>query len=370
MRSIHCRSCGDGAGDIVLDLGMQPACEYFPPIDATVADPVFPLRLWLCASCGLAQLADDADLPDQPEGLEPAALVHQRRAAVAAVQVAGLLPDGGTVVEGATPHGGTWRAELEHLGLRFGETEPADVVVDGSFGLMHASDQAAALDALVGRLAPDGVLIFQFHSLAAMLRERQWNAVRLGHYAYYSLPALQHMLAVRGLTVTHAWTFRLYGGTVMIAARRGGTPDPSVAEIVSAEVETGVLDSSALQKLQECVDLSTASLRRLVEDARAAGEQVYAYSAASRAVALVYLAGVQHDLLLGVADASPGKHGCRMPGTGIPVVSPEQLVAARPDIVVLFVADLLPEVRAALPEIEMMGGRWVDAETRVVQSRA
>jgi hypothetical protein len=32
--------------------GLQPACEYFPPLHDTTADPVFPLRLWLCADWG------------------------------------------------------------------------------------------------------------------------------------------------------------------------------------------------------------------------------------------------------------------------------------------------------------------------------
>jgi hypothetical protein len=361
MPVVRCRSCRGEDGELVLDLGLQPACEYFPPLRDAGPDPVFPLRLWLCASCGLAQLADDAQLPDEPEGLEPAALTEQRRDAVLAAHAAGLLPAGATVAEGATPHGGSWRAELERLGLRWAaDGEPADVVVDASFGMMHAVDQAAALDALIGRLAPDGTLLFGFHSLAAILREDQWNAVRLGHYAYYSVPVLQRMLAERGLTVVNAWEFALYGGTVLLAARRGGPADPAVARLVEAELAAGVCDPGAVQKLQERVDGSIGAMRRLAEDAAAAGTAVYGYSAASRAVALIYLAGLGPDLLQGVADASPGKQGCRMPGTTIPVLSPAELVAAGPAVVLLFVSDLLTEVRRALPEIEAGGGRWVD----------
>jgi hypothetical protein len=48
-----------------------------------------------------------------------------------------------------------------------------------------------------------------------------------------------------------------------------------------------------------------------------------------------------------------------MPGGRIPIVSPNDLVARRPDKVLLFVPDLLDEVRQALPEIERYGGRWV-----------
>ena len=48
-----------------------------------------------------------------------------------------------------------------------------------------------------------------------------------------------------------------------------------------------------------------------------------------------------------------------MPGSRIPIVSPAELVQRRPDKVLLFVPDLLDEVRRALPEIELNGGRWV-----------
>jgi C-methyltransferase-like protein/putative zinc binding protein len=357
--AVVCRFCRSTTGEMVLDLGPQPACEYFPPRDEPVADPRSPLRLWLCGSCGLAQLADDAELPEQPEGVEPAALREQRRDAVAAVRAAGLLP-AGAFVEGATPHGGSWADDLRAAGLRpTAAGAPADLVVDGSFGLMHARDQAVALQRLTDRLAPDGTLLFQFHSLAAIVRERQWNAVRHGHYAYYSLPVVRTMLAGVGLEVSAAWEFPLYGGTVLVAARRGGRPDPSVARLLDRERADGVLDPGAVAALQTELRTITSALRSAAEAARSSGRPLYGYSAASRAVALLCLAGLDADLLAGVADASPAKQGCRMPGTAVPVVAPAELLAARPDRVLLFVPDLLAEVRRALPEVEAEGGTWV-----------
>ena len=52
-----------------------------------------------------------------------------------------------------------------------------------------------------------------------------------------------------------------------------------------------------------------------------------------------------------------------MPGTDIPVADPTDLTKRRPGSVLLFVPDLLEEVRAKFPEVEASGGRWVDAET-------
>jgi hypothetical protein len=66
-------------------------------------------------------------------------------------------------------------------------------------------------------------------------------------------------------------------------------------------------------------------------------------------------ASVDSGLITAVADASPAKSGRRMPGTDIPITSPEALVAAKPDRILLTVPDLLPEVRARFPELD---GRW------------
>jgi hypothetical protein len=54
-----------------------------------------------------------------------------------------------------------------------------------------------------------------------------------------------------------------------------------------------------------------------------------------------------------------------MPGTSIPVISPDELIARRPDAVLLFVPDLLAEVRASYPQIEAASGRWVRADMHV-----
>jgi hypothetical protein len=102
-----CRACREPAGRLVLDLGEQPACDYFPRRDDPGPDPVYPLQMWLCSSCGLAQLLADPTVPEEPRGTEPAALVVQAAEAVEKVTAAGFLPDHGVVAEYGSPHGGS-----------------------------------------------------------------------------------------------------------------------------------------------------------------------------------------------------------------------------------------------------------------------
>ena len=212
-----CRSCRGKSGTIVLDLGEQPACDHFPLADDPGPDATYPLQMWLCAKCGLAQLVDDPTDREEPRGVEPAALVEQSVDAVERVAAAGWLRPGTKVAEYGSPHGGSWLKLIADRGLTIaGEHEPADVVVD-CFGLMHWRDQAAAIAERAKRVADGGVLLLQYHELRAIVRQGQWNMLRLGHYAYYSTSTLVEMLARVGFRPRTAWAFDLYGGTVLLA---------------------------------------------------------------------------------------------------------------------------------------------------------
>ncbi len=367
MDNHTCRFCGEPAGHLVLDLGQQPPCDYFPRCDDPGPDPVYPLQMWLCSSCGLAQLLADPTVPEEVRGTEPAALVAQAADAVARVAAAGLLPDQGVVAEYGSPHGGSWLELLAARGLvPSGPAGQADVILD-CFGLMHAADQHRALAERAARVAPGGILLLQYHTLSTIIGCRQWNALRHGHYAYYSTTALTAMLAAVGFIPRTAWQFDLYGGTVLLVATREGDgpgrTDDAVWSLLAEDARVGVRDPRTFAALQRDVDAHAKALHDWLAAQRSAGRRVLGYGAASRAVALLCQAHADRGLLPAVIDASPAKHGLRMPGTDIPVADPGRLGADRPDAVLLFVPDLLAEVRDAFPEVETAGGRWVDAQT-------
>ncbi|WP_109527386.1 MULTISPECIES: class I SAM-dependent methyltransferase [Nocardia] len=359
--STDCRACGGRDLETVLDLGRMPAADHFPAATSPVRpeEAAHPLSMTLCRRCGLAQLgADDTDTAE-PRGVEPRALREQAADAVARVASAGVLR-GTTVREFGSPHGGSWLGLLAERG--FSPTDgPADVVLD-SFGLMHEPDQRAAFAARAAATAPGGVLLVQYHSLHTIVAGEQWNALRHGHFAYYTLAVLRTLLRTAGLSAIAAWEFDLYGGTVLIAAVHDAAAETTVIDIDGPESlgrvlarEHGMDDPDLVRGLQRAADRNTAALRDRLEDFAAQGSTVYAYGAASRAVALLCRAGVHRGLLAAVADASPAKQGRRMPGTDVPIIGPLDLVAADPDRVLLTIPDLRDEVEETYPEL---AGRW------------
>lgn len=356
---MQCRGCGSTATDRVLDLGRVPAADHFPLASTPVSpdEASHPLAMELCRDCGLAQLAEDDTTTDEPRGVEPQALKDQAADAVSTLERAGWLR-GDTVLEFGSPHGGSWLPLLTERGFRAADPDtPASLVLD-CFGLMHEPNQRRAFRDRAKATAEDGVLLVQFHSLQTIIRHRQWNALRHGHFAYYSMTALSRLLDDVGMRIADAWEFPLYGGTTLAAARHGSDAAVSVTvrQILREESTFGVTDPATVRQLQGAADEQVTALHGWLESMAGDHRRVLAYGAASRAVSLLHRAALDHRLIYAVADASEAKQGRRMPGTDIPIVSPAQLLATDPDRVLLTVPDLLPELERQLPTLS---GRWL-----------
>lgn len=346
-----CRSCG--AGDLVevLDLGDLPACDYFPEYAGATSeseqDPGWPLALVLCRGCGLAQLSHDSPAPEVPLAVESESIRrHAQQVSATVVRRAGV-DAGGTFHEFSSGHGGSWDDALVAAGLV--ETAgPAMLVVD-NHSIIHAEDFDAALGRRVARLSPDGTLAIEFHHALEQVSRGQFDTIRHGHPVYLSLHAWQAACARHGLSITDAWTEPVYGGCLVVLARRGvHSPSSEAVAILDRERDARLSSPEGYADLAAGVTDTRTSVTRFLEEAKAAGRRVAAYGAGSKAVTLVGVCGLDSADLTAVADLSPAKQGRRIPGTGIPIVSPQELIDSRPDDVVVLTWDIATEVAAAL----------------------
>lgn len=354
-----CRGCGGQDVALVLDLGRVPASDFFPRADSAEADPAWPLRLVMCEDCALVQL-DVAEHPE-PEAataVESAtALTHARESARAVVAAEGLGA-GDRVIEIDSHHGGSWLGTFVGQGLV--ATDPgatAELVVD-VHGIAHEPDLQAPLAAHAARLAPGGRLVLEFHHLLPLVEQSQIDTIRHGHFVYLSLISLGNLLRRHGLVITRAEGTPVFGGSLRVTARResdGAAVDPGVEVILAAERAAGLDRPESIRALAEHGEKVAAQVRQHILDARRSGRTVAAYGAPSKAAVLLCLAGVDHSVLPYTVDLAPAKHGCRIPGTGIPIEPIHELFARRPQEIVILTWDIADEVLAQLARDERRG---------------
>ena len=356
----RCRGCGRRALRQVLDLGRQPASDYFPLVTDSGPDPAWPLTLWFCPSCALVQVGRvDHATQEQPAlAVESATSLRHARTSVRNLIERDPSLRGTTVAEFASHHGGSWLPQLVAVGCRdvTHSDEPASLVID-VHALAHEEYLGPAIDRRVARMRSDGRLVFEFHYLGALVRALQFDTIRHGHTAYVSLVALTRLTAEHGLVVTRVRHEAVFGGSVQVELRptcTGAVADESVLQTQAEERACRLDRAEGMTGMAAQVHAAATALREHLLSAQREGRSVAAYGAPSKAAVLLGVSRVDASLLPFTVDASSAKHGRRIPGCAVPILPVEELRRRRPDEVLVLTWDIADEVIDALEA----GGGW------------
>lgn len=346
-----CRSCHSTLVTTLIDFGPQPPSDLFPLTDDPGPDPSWPLALGQCRRCFLLQLVGrDVPVPEVPLAVESETSKRHAKESAHLIVSDLSLPRGATFAEFDSAHGGSWAFAMQDLGMHLQPAGPVDVVVDVQ-GLIHDSDLDDALATRVARMGQAGHLVIEFHHGLELVRHQQFDAIRHGHPVYLTLTALQPALARHGLHMQRARPSDVYGGSLILTAGREDNADSSIAAILTAEAEAGLSDPDRLRHLDDALWTSARALHTWLSDRAASGRRTLGYGAPSKAPVLLNLARVGPELLEFTVDLSESKQGHRMPITRIPIRSPQELVDADPDDVLIFTWDIAEEVRGYLRDL-------------------
>jgi SAM-dependent methyltransferase len=394
----RCRACG-GDVVVVIDLGQQPPGGSFPLPDEALALGMR-LRLGVCHSCGLTQLADssppEADDPAGPTPLSSATVgAHARRFVDDLIRRGVASPTSRTLsLASHGGHLGTILGEkavpvtvLDPVGERirrfadagvpairggFDESPPPDTEHLGLFDLIvdfyllaHVRDPRSAFVRIASLLAPTGTLVCEFDHLLATVEGGQWDAIRHGHNSYLTLSWLAREAQDVGLSVIDAVPQPVYGGALRVFVGANRDASPAVSQIERREADALLGAPSGLAPLRDAVERARVEVVSYLETARASAQLVVGYGAPARSITFLNALGVGPDLLPYVVDRSPGKHGRVVPGVGIPIRPVEVLLEDPPAEILVLTWDLIDEVRVALAPVVDRGSRLLVALPRL-----
>jgi SAM-dependent methyltransferase len=396
--SYACRGCGADLRDVFVDLGLSPLANAFPAADELQRpERFFPLCAYVCAQCRLVQLPAHAD-PETIFGeyayfssYADSWLEHARRFALDTVARRGLDHDS-LVVELASNDGYLLRwfrdAGVPVLGIEparnvaivaraqgietiaefFGvalaqrfvsERRRADLVVANNV-LAHVPDLHDFVGGIELLLAPHGVASIEFPHLMRLIEGVQYDTIYHEHFSYFSLLALEPVLAAHGLRVVDVEELATHGGSLRVWVGRG-EPEATVAALREAEQRAGLDQLETYVAFAERVRANKRVLLRFLLDAADRGETVAAYGAPAKGNTLLNYAGVRSDLIAYTVDRNPYKQGRFLPGSRIPIYSPQRLLDDPPDHLLVLPWNLLDEVRAQMAPLVAAGTRFVVA---------
>jgi 2-polyprenyl-3-methyl-5-hydroxy-6-metoxy-1,4-benzoquinol methylase len=251
----------------------------------------------------------------------------------------------------------------------FGKKTAEDLVADGwqadlllgNNVFAHVPDLDDFCAGLRIALKPGGTLTLEFPHLLELILHNQFDTIYHEHYSYFSLHTASLILARHGLKVFDVLRLPTHGGSLRIYACRADDPSRKVSagvdHLLREESAAGLQTPLPYVAFQSRIETIRHEFLSYLLDCRKSGRSVAGYGAAAKGNTLLNFCGVRSDLLPYVADASPHKQGKHLPGSRIPVVPPEKLIADRPEDVVVFPWNLRSEIEVQLSRAGLKGCR-------------
>jgi hypothetical protein len=397
----NCRACAGRLSVTMADLGMQPPSNAFL---ATLADAKdekrYPLRAKVCERCKLVQVDYDV-APEELFGnyhyfssFSDEWLAHAKRYCEMARRRFAL--DSQSLVVELASNDGYLLKNFVDMGIPVLGIDPSDTVASAArkidvptlvefFGEASARElkrQGRCADLIIGNnvlahvpqlndfvagiallLKAEGTVTIEFPHLLKLIEHVEFDTIYHEHYSYISLYAIEQVFGRHGLRIHDAEELPTHGGSLRIfachTARAALKDSAQLSTLRAQEAAAGLGDLDTFLRFAERVEACRRSLLDFLAQAKREGKVVAAYGAAAKGNTLLNFCGLTREDISMVADRNPHKQSKLLPGSHIPVVSPQELMKAAPDYVLVLPWNLQDEIRRQLDGISVWGGRFV-----------
>lgn len=373
-----CRICDNTDLVDVFALGDQALTGVFPRVGGGEV-PSGPVDLVMCAgedSCGLVQLRQSyepsimyGDNYGYRSGLNKSMEQHLQRK-VASILKRKILKKGDLVIDIGSNDGTTLRAYpqeeyqlvgVDPTGNKFKTFYPNGVVlladffssqllrrhsitkkakVITSFSMFYdLEDPVGFAKEVSAALHEDGIWITEQSYLPAMMRTTSFDTICHEHLEYYCLSQINLIAGLAGLRVLDVEFNDINGGSFSVAMVHNKSSLPSdehsIQKILGDEDRFGYLVPPAFDKFKEQVERACSELRAFLEKAHDDGKLICGLGASTKGNVLLQYLGGASKLIDCIAEVNPDKFGAHTPGTSIPILPQEQVLAERPDYLVV-----------------------------------
>lgn len=384
-----------------VDLGISPlANSYLTAAQLNHAEPFYPLHVRVCDRCFLAQLEPVSDPRDifsdyaYFSSYSDTWLEHARLYTDLVVPRLGLNSkswvieiasnDGyllqyfkakGIPVLGIEPAGNVAEKAIQRgiptKVMFFGEETARDLIADGKKAdliignnvLAHVPNLNGFVAGLELLLAPHAVITLEFPHLLRLIEENQFDTIYHEHVYYFSLLSVSKLFARHALTIFDVEELPTHGGSLRIYAchseDKEKTISDRVTDLLTRESAAGLNTLARYVSFQDQVKKTKRSLLQFLISAKEEGKSIVGYGAPAKGNTLLNYCGVRNDFIDYTVDRSPHKQGLFLPGTHLPIHSPEKVKETKPDFLLILPWNLKDEVMHQMRFIRDWGGRFV-----------
>lgn len=242
------------------------------------------------------------------------------------------------------------------------EGRRADLLL-GNNVLAHVPDINDFVAGMKILLSSDGVITMEFPHLLKLMEFNQFDTIYHEHFSYLSLLTVKQIFAKHGLSIFDVEELDTHGGSLRVYANHSGNVSSNVSDgvrsLLGREIEFGLDDIETYVHFAEKVHQTKRDLLSFLIHAKNEGKTIVGYGAAAKGNTLLNFCGIRHDFIDYVVDLSPHKQNLFLPGTHLPIYSPDKIKETRPDYLLILPWNIKDEVMEQMAHIREWGGRFI-----------
>src|SRR5215472_89671 len=186
-------------------------------------------------------------------------------------------------------------------------------------------------------LADDGVWVLEQSYMPDMLRNSAYDTICHEHLEYYGLRQLKWMADRIGFNFLAIDANNINGGSETVTLTKSHTQISSYLSMHERlMMETGCDTLGPYLTFVERVVRSTGMLLEFIRSARSAGARACGIGASTKGNTLLQYCGLGSDDIACIGEVNADKFGCFTPGTRIPIIPEEEMLATKPDYCLVF----------------------------------
>ncbi|OGG12573.1 SAM-dependent methyltransferase [Candidatus Gottesmanbacteria bacterium RIFCSPHIGHO2_02_FULL_39_11] len=400
--NLHCRLCDSPIDSIVIDLGLSPIANDLIAIeDAYKGETFFPLTMYLCKDCLLAQVPtfkkeEEIFTDHYPyfSSFSSSWLLHAKTYVEMMIKrfnlnknhkiieiasndgyllqyfkeknydILGIEPTRNTA-EVAVKKGIPTRIEFfgKDLALKMKkEGITADIMIANNVAA-HVPDINDFLSGFPILLKEEGILTIEVQHLYELLKKNQFDTIYHEHFYYWSLHSIKKALETHGLKVFDFESLTTHGGSMRIFAckkdSRTHKVSSNVNRMLQIEKEFGITSDKGYRNISKCAQKIRVDLLNLLYKLKKEGKRIAAYGAPAKGNTLLNFSSIRKDFIDYTVDANPHKQNHLLPGTRIPIFNPDIIKKDKPNYVLILPWNLKDEITDDLSFIREWGGRFI-----------
>ena len=399
---MKCRFCKSALTNIFLDLGMSPmANSFLKSTELDTKEPHYPLCSYVCSNCFLVQL-DEFEKPQEIfsnyayfSSFSTTWLDHVEEFVNQLINqfkidkekhVIEIASNDGYLLQhfkkkdipilGIEPAKNI-ASDAESKGIptinKFFGVDTAQELVQNdqkadfliAFNVMpHVPNLRDFVSGLKILLNHNGVIIIQFSAyLLKLIELNEFDMIYHEHFSYFSFGTLKKIFSNLRLKIFDVEELSIHGGSLRVYITHENNnlykKNIHVDQLLEKEKQFGLLEISTYENFIKNIQNVKQDICNFFISARKENKKIVCYGAPAKGNTLLNFCGIGKDFIEYVVDKNPHKQELFLPGTHIPIHSPEKVLSTKPDYLLILPWNLKDEIIEQMSFIRDWNGKFV-----------